>query len=66
MDLTLATIAQNPMSEAEDWDLIRSAKTAALRLFPGKDLLFEMIYLSRFRRLMIEKYGPASAKIRVL
>jgi hypothetical protein len=56
MDLTLATIAQSAMPEREAWDLISSARTAALRMFPGKELTFDMIYMSRFRRLMAEKY----------
>jgi hypothetical protein len=58
MDLTLATIAQSAMPEGEAWDLIRSARAAALRMFPGKELAFDMIYMSRFRRLLVEKYEP--------
>jgi len=57
MDLTLATIAQSNMDEREAWDLIDSARAAAMRMFPGKELLFEMIYMSRFRRLMRDKYS---------
>jgi hypothetical protein len=57
MDLTLITIAQTAMNEDEAWALIWSAKAAALRMFPGKELAFDMIYLSRFRRLMAEKYA---------
>jgi hypothetical protein len=57
MDLTLATIAQSNMNECEAWELIDSARAAALRMFPGKDLAFEMIYMSRFRRLLAEKYA---------
>jgi len=65
MDLTLATIAQSAMQEGEAWDLIRSARTAALRMFPGKDLAFEMIYMSRFKRLMAEKYAAGDERVRV-
>src|SRR5881296_1776593 len=36
MDLVLATIAQSAMEEDEAWELIRSARGAALRMFPGK------------------------------
>jgi hypothetical protein len=57
MDLALATIAQSDMAEREAWELIGSSKCAALRMFPGKELAFEMIYMSRFRRLMAEKYA---------
>jgi hypothetical protein len=57
MDLTLSTIAQSAMGENEAWGLIHSAKGAALRMFPGKEHTFDMIYMSRFRRLMAEKYS---------
>ena len=56
MDLTLSTIAQSRMSYEETLQLIQSARQAALRLFPGKEEAFEMIYMSRFRRLVSEKF----------
>ena len=56
MDLTMHTIAQSPMTYEEAQQLIQSARDAALRLFPGKDETFEMIYMSRFRRLLAEKF----------
>lgn len=56
MDLTMTTIAQSPMSYEEALELIQSAKQAALNLFPGREETFELIYMSRFRRLLAEKY----------
>jgi len=56
MDLTLGTIAQSRMSYEEAIRLIQSARQAALTLFPGKEEAFEMIYMSRFRRLLSEKF----------
>ena len=56
MDLTMSTIAQSAMAYDEALELIESARHAALNLFPGKDETFEMIYMSRFRRLLAEKY----------
>lgn len=56
MDLTLVTIAQSPMTYNEAAELIESAKTAALNLFPGEEEKFDMIYLSRFRRLIADKF----------
>ena len=56
MDLTLGTIAQTRMSYEEAIRLIQSARQAALTLFPGKEEAFEMIYMSRFRRLLSEKF----------
>jgi hypothetical protein len=29
----------------------------ALRLFPGKELAFDLIYLPRFHRLLAERFG---------
>jgi hypothetical protein len=56
MDLTLRTIAQSNMRYEEAVELVQSAKHAALRLFPGKEDTFDMIYMSRFRRLLTEKF----------
>jgi len=57
MDLTLNTIGQTPMTYDEALQLIQSAKDAALKLFPGEEQAFEMIYMSRFRRLIREIWG---------
>ena len=56
MDLTSSTIAQSAMGYEEALELIQSARAAAMNLFPGKDEAFDMIYMSRFRRLLREKY----------
>lgn len=56
MDLTLSTIAQSRMSYPEAVELIQSAKAAAMNLFPGEEETFDMIYMSRFRRLVREKF----------
>ena len=63
MDLTMNTIAQSPMSCKEAQQLVYSARAAALRLFPGEEQTFEMIYMSRFRRLMAEIWGTSREKI---
>ena len=56
MDLTSNTIAQSNMDYEEALELIQSARSAAMNLFPGKEDTFDMIYMSRFRRLLREKY----------
>jgi hypothetical protein len=56
MDLALSTIAQSRMTYEEALELIQSARHAALHLFPGQEETFEMIYMSRFRRLLGEKF----------
>ena len=57
MDLVLNVIRQNetmPIEEASE--LVASARRAALNLFPGKELAYDLIYRPRFQRLMREKY----------
>jgi hypothetical protein len=61
VQLTLAVLAQTdqPLDTAEA--MVADARRLALRLFPGKELAFDLIYLPRFRRLLAERYGPAAA-----
>ena len=57
MDLALSAIRQSdtmPVEEASE--LAASARQAALRLFPGKEAAFDLIYRPRFQRLLNEKY----------
>ena len=57
MDLVMSVISQNDtMSVEEASELIASARRAALNLFPGKELAYDLIYRPRFQRLMTEKY----------
>ena len=56
IDFTLNTIAQSPMTHEEAVELAQSAKRAALRLFPGAEETFDLIYLPRFRRVIAEKF----------
>ncbi len=55
--LALSVIAQSDMSLTEAETLVAAVRGAALRLFPGKELAFDLIYLPRFRRLLTERYG---------
>ncbi len=55
-DLTYALIAQGDPSIDEAYLIIESLKKIALILFPGKESTFNLIYGSRFRRLLMEKY----------
>ena len=43
-----------PVEEASE--LVASARRAALAMFPGKELAYDLIYRPRFQRLMAEKY----------
>ena len=44
-----------PVEEASE--LVASARKAALRMFPGKELAYDLLYRPRFQRLMQEKYN---------
>lgn len=56
VDLTSALLCQSDITLSEAQKLILDAKERALELFPDKGETFEMIYGSRFRRILIEKY----------
>ena len=57
VDLTISLIYQTNMSREEALKHFVKVREFALRLFPGKELAFEMIYAPRFKRLINEKYG---------
>jgi hypothetical protein len=48
------------MSLAEAEAMVAGVRGAALRLFPGKELAFDLIYLPRFRRLLTERFGEGA------
>ena len=54
--LVLGVIAQTEMSLSEAEAMVAGVRGAALRLFPGKELAFDLIYLPRFRRLLTERF----------
>ncbi|MBI3666000.1 MAG: hypothetical protein HY236_07210 [Acidobacteria bacterium] len=57
MALAMNVISQShSMTVEEASELVASARRAALNLFPGKELAYDLIYRPRFQRLMTEKY----------
>ncbi|HSB71474.1 MAG TPA: hypothetical protein VLT62_19270 [Candidatus Methylomirabilis sp.] len=56
VDLALGLIGQTDMSLTQAEEMISATRGMALRLFPGKELAFDLIYLPRFRRLLTERY----------
>lgn len=56
VDLALSLIGQTDMSLTQAEEMISATRGMALRLFPGKELAFDLIYLPRFRRLLTERY----------
>lgn len=56
MDLAVALLWQVDLTLAEAQEVVRHAKETALQLFPDKEETFDLVYGSRFRRVLAEKY----------
>jgi hypothetical protein len=57
MSMVMSVIAQDPeMTIEEASEMAASARRAALALFPGKELAFDLIYKPRLQRLMSERF----------
>jgi hypothetical protein len=56
MDVAAALLWQVDLSLDEARDVVNHAKHTALQLFPDKEETFDLIYGSRFRRILVEKY----------
>jgi len=55
--LALSVIGQTDMTLAQAQEMVAATRGMALRLFPEKELTFDLIYLPRFRRLLAERFG---------
>ena len=56
MDLAAALLWKADLTLEEAQDVVSHAKQTALKLFPDKEETFDLIYGSRFRRILTEKY----------
>jgi len=56
MDFTAALLWQADLTLSEARKLVADARDRALELFPDKGEIFDLIYGSRFRRILEEKY----------
>jgi hypothetical protein len=56
MDVAAALLWQVDLTLDEARDVVNHAKHTALQLFPDKEETFDLIYGSRFRRILVEKY----------
>jgi len=57
VDFTMALIAQSEMPLEEAQALAAAVKKQAIKMFPDKGDTYDLIYGSRFRRLITQKYG---------
>ena len=60
VDLSIQSIQEKDLSLEEAFGLVEEAKRAALNLFPGKELAFELIYRPRFQRAIEARFGVIS------
>ena len=57
MNLVMQTIAQDTsLSIDEASQMIADSRTAALAMFPGKELAYDLIWRPRFQRLMRDRF----------
>ena len=57
MNMVMGVIAQdNTLSYDEAAAMVADARTAALAMFPGKELAYDLIWKPRFQRLMRERF----------
>jgi len=57
MNLVMQTIAQDSsLTLDEASQMIADARSAALAMFPGKELAYDLIWRPRFQRLMLERF----------
>ena len=54
--LTMSAISQTNVSFEEASQMVNATRRLALRLFPGKEHAFDLIYQPRLRRLLAERF----------
>ena len=57
VDFSILSIQQDDLALQEAQELVENVKRAACSLFPGKEETFELIYRSRFNRVIGERFG---------
>ena len=56
MDVAAALLWQTDLTLREAQEVVSFAREKALELFPDKGETFDLIYGSRFRRILVERY----------
>ena len=57
VSMVTSVLAQDPgLTVEEASELVANTRRAALALFPGKELAFDLIYRPRLRRVMQERF----------
>jgi hypothetical protein len=57
MNLVMQVIAQDSkLTFEEASEMVADSRSAALAMFPGKELAYDLLYRPRFQRLMQERF----------
>ena len=57
MNMVMSVISQDPNLPLEEAsEMVANARRAALAMFPGKELAYDLIYRPRLQRLINERY----------
>jgi len=59
--LGLALLREERLSREDAEQLVESIRRSALRMFPGKEATWEIVYAPRFRRAIEERWGKGRA-----
>jgi len=62
VSLGLALLSEERLSRREAEEIVDSIRRSALRMFPGKEATWEIVYAPRFRRAIEERWGKGTAK----
>lgn len=62
VNLGLAVLRQERLSRREAEQIIESIRRSALRMFPGKETTWEIVYAPRFRRTIEERWGRSKTQ----
>jgi len=56
VDLVISVLRQSEIPVEEAAELVAQTRAYALSLFPDKEATYDLLYESKFQRLMVEKY----------
>ncbi len=59
VDFAMEYLRSQNISHEEAIAVVEGVKKQALKMFPGKDEAFDIIYIPRFKRLLNEKFKRA-------
>ncbi len=60
VSLGLSLLSQERLSRREAEQIVESIRRSALRMFPGKETTWEIVYAPRFHRVIEERWGRGS------